>query len=224
MILADTCRNKLVMPEHLLLAALGDKVINDRLEETVHDLPIEEVKDQLREYIDKQEHFDEEDEERQMYASHQYGELMRLIEHSLESSTEPVADVQHLFLVMYRLKDSFAANCLKALVNEDKDRFFMRLIEVYRNLGKSSADSSDGELGEKADADEQYAPASQGDVRQATGSWRDYVLCINDHLADHNPLIGRETELDRTVQVLCRKDKNNPLHIGEPGVGKTSIV
>ena len=224
MILADTCRNKLVMPEHLLLAALGDKVINDILEETVHDLPIEEVKDQLREYIDKQEHFDEEDEERQMYASHQYGELMRLIEHSLESSTEPVADVQHLFLVMYRLKDSFAANCLKALVNEDKDRFFMRLIEVYRNLGKSSADSSDGVLGEKANADEQYAPASQGDARQATGSWRDYVLCINDHLADHNPLIGRETELDRTVQVLCRKDKNNPLHIGEPGVGKTSIV
>jgi len=56
------------------------------------------------------------------------------------------------------------------------------------------------------------------------GSWRDYVLCINDHLADHNPLIGRETELDRTIQVLCRKDKNNPLHIGEPGVGKTSIV
>ena len=224
MILADTCRNKLVMPEHLLLAALGDKVIIDILEETVHDLPIEEVKDQLREYIDKQERFDEEDEERQMYASHQYGELMRLIEHDLESSTEPVADVQHLFLVMYRLKDSFAANCLKALVNEDKDRFFMRLIEVYRHLGKSSADSSDGELGEKADADEQYAPASQGDVRQATGSWRDYVLCINDHLADHNPLIGRETELNRTVQVLCRKDKNNPLHIGEPGVGKTSIV
>ena len=224
MILADTCRNKLVMPEHLLLAALGDKVIIDILEETVQDLPIEEVKDQLREYIDKQEHFEEEDEERQMYASHQYGELMRLIEHSLESSTEPVADVQHLFLVMYRLKDSFAANCLKALVNEDKDRFFMRLIEVYRHLGKSSADSSDGVLGEKADADEQHAPASQGDVRQATGSWRDYVLCINDHLADHNPLIGRETELDRTVQVLCRKDKNNPLHIGEPGVGKTSIV
>jgi ATP-dependent Clp protease ATP-binding subunit ClpA len=37
-------------------------------------------------------------------------------------------------------------------------------------------------------------------------------------------LIGREAELDRTIQVLCRKDKNNPLHIGEPGVGKTSIV
>ena len=73
MILADTCRNKLVMPEHLLLAALGDKVIDDILESSVVDLPIEEVKDRLRVYIDRQEHFDEDETARQMYASHQYG-------------------------------------------------------------------------------------------------------------------------------------------------------
>ncbi|MBR1446617.1 MAG: AAA family ATPase, partial [Alloprevotella sp.] len=40
----------------------------------------------------------------------------------------------------------------------------------------------------------------------------------------HNPLIGREAELRRTMQVLCRCDKNNPLHVGEPGVGKTALV
>ena len=38
------------------------------------------------------------------------------------------------------------------------------------------------------------------------------------------PLIGREAELERTIQVLCRKEKNNPLHVGEPGVGKTSLA
>lgn len=54
--------------------------------------------------------------------------------------------------------------------------------------------------------------------------WKKYVTCINEHLAEKNPLIGREHELDRTIQVLCRKDKNNPLHIGEPGVGKTALV
>lgn len=37
-------------------------------------------------------------------------------------------------------------------------------------------------------------------------------------------LIGRRKELDRTIQVLCRKEKNNPLHIGESGVGKTALV
>ena len=38
------------------------------------------------------------------------------------------------------------------------------------------------------------------------------------------PLIGREAELERTMQVLCRRQKNNPLHVGEPGVGKTAIT
>ena len=40
----------------------------------------------------------------------------------------------------------------------------------------------------------------------------------------HNPLIGREAEIARTLQVLCRKEKNNPLHLGDPGVGKTAII
>ena len=66
--------------------------------------------------------------------------------------------------------------------------------------------------------------AGDGGAQQARTSWRDYVTCINDHLAEHNPLIGREAELERTIEVLCRRDKNNPLHLGEPGVGKTSIV
>ncbi len=52
----------------------------------------------------------------------------------------------------------------------------------------------------------------------------DFVTCINDHLKEHNPLIGREAELERTIHVLCRKDKNNPLHVGEPGVGKTALI
>jgi ATP-dependent Clp protease ATP-binding subunit ClpA len=51
-----------------------------------------------------------------------------------------------------------------------------------------------------------------------------FVTCINEHLDEHNPLIGREQELERTIHVLCRKDKNNPLHVGEPGVGKTALV
>ncbi len=51
-----------------------------------------------------------------------------------------------------------------------------------------------------------------------------FVTCINDHVKEHNPLIGRDAELERTIHVLCRKDKNNPLHVGEPGVGKTALV
>ena len=56
------------------------------------------------------------------------------------------------------------------------------------------------------------------------GSWKKFAPCINDMVSTANPLIGREAELERTIQVLCRKDKNNPLHIGEPGVGKTALI
>ena len=220
MILADTCRNRLVMPEHLLLAALGDKIVNAVLDSTVVDLPIDDVKERLRDYIGRQERFGEEETDRQMYASHQYGELMHLMESDCEELSIEEADVPQLFAALSKLQDSYAANCLKALLNDDHDRFFKRLNDTYdlSSLSENSGEESDANEDGLIDADPQDKPS------QATGSWKDYVLCINDHLADHNPLIGREAELDRTIQVLCRKDKNNPLHIGEPGVGKTSIV
>ena len=126
------------------------------------------------------------------------------------------ADVYHLIHEMMDLKESYAANCLHLLVSdEDKGDFFEALGEFY-------LDAPNDQYEPRADdAEAEQQPVEQ---KAVSGGWRDYVLCINDHLADHNPLIGRENELDRTIQVLCRKDKNNPLHIGEPGVGKTSIV
>src|SRR3546814_7992712 len=39
-----------------------------------------------------------------------------------------------------------------------------------------------------------------------------------------DPLIGRNAEVDRTIQILCRRSKNNPLYVGDPGVGKTAIA
>ncbi len=60
--------------------------------------------------------------------------------------------------------------------------------------------------------------------KEDAGNLKIFAPCLNDTLEDVNPLIGRENELERTIQILCRKDKNNPLHIGEPGVGKTAIT
>ncbi len=53
-----------------------------------------------------------------------------------------------------------------------------------------------------------------------------YCVNLNDKAAegDIDPLIGREAEVDRTIQILCRRSKNNPLYVGDPGVGKTAIA
>ena len=83
-----------------------------------------------------------------------------------------------------------------------------------------------GSLSE-AIANRQAAAANGGSQKTAsTGKepWRQLVTCLNDTYKNHNPLIGREPEIERTIQVLCRKDKNNPLHVGDPGVGKTSLI
>lgn len=70
-------------------------------------------------------------------------------------------------------------------------------------------------------AEEENEPEGE---EEADSSWKLYAPCLNETLRDVNPLIGRGEELSRTIQVLCRLDKNNPLHIGEPGVGKTAIT
>src|SRR5476651_275512 len=53
-----------------------------------------------------------------------------------------------------------------------------------------------------------------------------YCVDLNQKARDGrvDPLIGREHEVERTIQVLCRRSKNNPLYVGEPGVGKTAIA
>ncbi len=54
------------------------------------------------------------------------------------------------------------------------------------------------------------------------------AYCVNLNKKAKNgkidPLIGRESEVDRTIQILCRRSKNNPLYVGDPGVGKTAIA
>ncbi|RKJ37989.1 AAA family ATPase, partial [bacterium 1XD42-8] len=64
----------------------------------------------------------------------------------------------------------------------------------------------------------------QEERKEGHGQWKAYVQCLHDRLEEENPFIGRKKELERTVQILCRKEKNNPLHVGEAGVGKTAIA
>ena len=53
---------------------------------------------------------------------------------------------------------------------------------------------------------------------------RTKLPCISDEADSHAPIIGREEEINLTIQCLCRRDKHNPLHIGESGVGKTALI
>ena len=132
------------------------------------------------------------------------------------------------------LENSWAAYLLRKHANVE-DFEIMTATEIHfheRSTGVEEDDQySNGEgdnpFGLFDDDDEDLLFGDEDDFSSPShknDKWKKYVTCINEHLAEKNPLIGREKELDRTIQVLCRKDKNNPLHIGEPGVGKTALV
>ena len=137
--------------------------------------------------------------------SQQFSEMMSLAIKQAQYSDQETLDVPHVVAAMLMLNDSQAAYLLDQFTGDEKGEFMQSLVSAY----------AVDETGEGAEGDaDANSPAP----------WRKLVTCVNDTYAAHNPLIGREAELERTMQVLCRKDKNNPLHVGEPGVGKTALI
>ena len=77
-------------------------------------------------------------------------------------------------------------------------------------------------------AKDNAAPDPDGEPRPKKGHDALEAYCVNLNRKASSgridPLIGREEEIERTIQVLCRRSKNNPLYVGDPGVGKTAIA
>ena len=98
------------------------------------------------------------------------------------------------------------------------DEVFRKMMEqaneIIRHIGQSS---QYGNFEENDDDDDD-------DDRPQREPWENLVTCLNEVYKHKNPLVGRERELSRCIRILCRKDKNNPLFIGEPGVGKTALI
>ena len=74
--------------------------------------------------------------------------------------------------------------------------------------------------------DETVADESDGENKDSNDALEAYCVNLNKKAEEGrvDPLIGREIEVNRTIQVLCRRQKNNPLFVGDPGVGKTAIA
>jgi len=137
----------------------------------------------------------------QLLASQQMVNVMTWSDKMASSSGHTEVDVPHLLHAILNLEESKARYLLMKHTTTNKAELLSSIVAAYQG----------DELGQNVSEDDEE-------------SWRKLVTCVNDQLKNHNPLIGRDSELERTIQVLCRKEKNNPLHIGEPGVGKTALV
>ena len=198
-----TLRNEFVMPEHLLLALVEDSNFNSALAAYCSPLTFA---NKIEDFLDDIEVVPQ-DIEYHPELSIQTGQVIdNAIKHVENSGAESI-DIPHLVKGLLELKDdSWASYFLKDSIG-DNEQYFMRELIDY-------CEYDDMIFDENID-DEAKSPKS---------SWKQLVTCMNDNYLKHNPLIGRDNELKRTIQVLCRCDKNNPLHVGEPGVGKTALV
>lgn len=197
----DFWRHEFVTPEHVLYAFASQDQFASASELLPHDASW------LITQLEKEFMSMEVVPETQKYViegSQQFSEMMSLAIKQAQYSDQETLDVPHVVAAMLMLNDSQAAYLLDQFTGDEKGEFMQSLVSAY----------AVDETGEAADGDDANSPAP----------WRKLVTCVNDTYADHNPLIGREAELERTMQVLCRKDKNNPLHVGEPGVGKTALI
>ena len=145
------------------------------------------------------------DLEYQLMPSEQYTQLMGKASLQVISSSAEALDIPHVVVAMLELEESWAAYLLKKHLGACEPEFVSDIVSTYEEA--SMVDENEGE-----------------DRTEEAAGWRRLVTCMNDVLDQKNPLIGREAELERTIQVLCRRDKNNPLHVGEPGVGKTALI
>ena len=198
-----TLRNEFVMPEHLLLALVEDSNFNSALAAYCSPLTFA---NKIEDFLDDIEIVPQ-DIEYHPELSIQTGQVIDNAIKHVENSGAELIDIPHLVKGLLELKDdSWASYFLKDSIGDNEQYFMKELIDY--------CEYDDMIFDENID-DEEKSPKS---------SWKQLVTCMNDNYLKHNPLIGRDNELKRTIQVLCRCDKNNPLHVGEPGVGKTALV
>ncbi|MDR1123512.1 MAG: ATP-dependent Clp protease ATP-binding subunit [Elusimicrobiota bacterium] len=157
----------------------------------------------------------------------------KVLEHSFEEAQmmgHPFVGTEHLLLGITGEDEGVAA---KILANLGLTRDIIRAI-VIKALSEDLPPAARGREEESPEAGPSAAQGGPAGARAATAAKpksktptldehsRDLTLLARENKLD--PVIGRETEIERLTQILARRTKNNPVLIGEPGVGKTAIV
>ena len=212
--LAFTLRHEYLLPEHFLRVALHHKEIIETFNEM--DADIEPLSKSLDDFLRRQEKVPE-DMEFTLSLSNQFEDLLHEVEDYQFAAEAEVVGVPHLISSLLQLDNSNASYLLGNAIDWNTGEFLSLIIAAY-----GGEDLNDEIPAMAMGENEPSAPSDKGNNKN--DNWKNFVTCINDDVERRNPLIGRERELARTIQVLCRKDKNNPLHVGEPGVGKTALV
>ena len=214
--LAVTYHNEFFTPEHFLLACLQDGVFDGILTP-------ERIESLCANLIDLFENGDDQSNE-EPEPSFLWRKLENSVALHARGSQVQTLDVTHYIAALYTLEQTPSLFTVLSCLG-DRGPLLSALIDKFSSgEGEGRGESDENPVNGRTKTEGLPNGSSAMDDNHSNEDWRQLVTCINDHIDRHNPLIGREAELERTIRVLCRLDKNNPLHVGDPGVGKTALI
>ena len=223
---AGRLRCDYIGPEHLLLALLRDSnnMAVDLLNKLHADL--RNIKNEIENDIERTNTFN--DTAQSLDLNSIANKVMRLTQLEARMLKKSPADVEHLLLAILKENHNLAADVLtRNDVSYDK---VMNLLSIKSDF--SNGDFMDDE------EDDEFPTENKGEASRPTATKQQPKSSSDTPVIDNfgvdmtkaaaegklDPVIGREKEIERIAQILSRRKKNNPVLIGEPGVGKSAIV
>ncbi len=215
---ASERRHEYATLEHLLLALIDDEDAAQVMNSCGVDL--KELTEVVKTYLDQeyQSLKTEEDADPQPTAGFQRV-IQRAILH-VQSSGKDTVTGANVLVALFSERDSYAV-------------YFLQQQDMSRLDAVSFISHGIGKGGQQLDSTPQPGlEDTAGDEKSAEGGNKketaldQFTVNLNTKAENGkiDPLIGRGPEVDRTIQILCRRSKNNPLYVGDPGVGKTAIA
>jgi ATP-dependent Clp protease ATP-binding subunit ClpA len=203
-------RHEFMTVEHLLLALLDIPAVHEILKAC--DSNISELRRQLIECIDEQTPVLAEEEDTEVQPTLGFQRVLQRAVFHVQSSGK---------------KEVTGSNVLVAIFSEKQSQavYFLSLQDISRldvvNFISHGMPQVPGE-----DIDDDSEPQLDSEAEPESSPLEKYATNLNELALKGkiDPLIGRELEIERTVQILCRRRKNNPLYVGEAGVGKTALA
>ena len=203
--IANNMRHEYIMPEHLLMALLRQDDYQTALSRC--DVDAMELMNEVTEWLGKQEQ--RADPFAMPMPSAQFSDTLRhALRYAVEGHYTSLTETAYSAGIL-SLEESQAAYILGSAVEGD-EKFFLDTLEIV--------------FCDETPADNSSIYDSPKQQEKDAKSWLSLVADISQQAKTHTPIIGREKELSRTIEILCRMEKNNPLHVGDPGVGKTAII
>ena len=204
-------RHEYITVEHLLLALLDNSSANSVLKACGADLP--RLKGDLSQYLDENTPVFQEDQIGEVQPTLGFQRVLQRAVFHVQSSGKKEVTGANVLVAIYGEQESQA---IYLLHQQDVNRLDI-VNYVSHGISKISEDDE-----HPADVDPSIDEAAETENQPLDK----YAVNLNVKAMENkiDPLIGREPEVERMVQILCRRRKNNPLLVGEAGVGKTAIA